>query len=289
MEFFHSLSQAPTGEVVELARLAEALGFAGVTFSDHLARPAAVASRYPYSADGAMPAGRDVPYPDPWVLVGALAQATKRLRFLSSVYVLPLRNPFHAAKAIATACVLSGGRVMLGVGVGWMREEFALAGERFEDRGARTDEMLALLRALWSGDDVEHRGRFYAAPALRMLPAPEVPPPILVGGHGDAALRRAARHDGWVGVHYEAGEVPAILARLQAARARGGVAGRRFEVVLALAGGFEPEDVAALEAQGVTALVHPPAPRRDGAAPSLDERRRHLEAFARRHLARSRA
>ena len=286
MEFFHSLSQAPTEEVVELARLAEELGFAGVTLSDHLARPAAVASRYPYSPDGAMPAGRDVPYPDPWVLVGALAQVTTRLRFLSSVYVLPLRNPFHAAKAIATACVLSSARVMLGVGVGWMREEFALAGERFEDRGARTDEMLELLRALWSGRDVEPRGRFYAAPPLRMLPAPPRMPPILVGGHGDAALRRAARHDGWVGVHYEAREVPALLGRLRAARERAGDPERPFEIVLALAGALDAAAVAALEAQGVTALVHPPAPRRDR-PPSLGERRRHLEDFARRHLARA--
>ena len=285
MEFFHSLSQAPTEEVVELARLAEELGFAGVTLSDHLARPVAVASRYPYAADGAMPAGRDVPYPDLWVLVGALAQATRRLRFLSSVYVLPLRNPFHAAKAISTAAVLSGGRVMLGVGVGWMREEFALAGERFEERGARTDEMLELLRALWGGGDIEHRGRFYAVPPVRMLPAPARPPPVLVGGHSDAALRRAARHDGWVGVHYEARDVPALLARLRAERERAGSSGRRFEIVLALSGPCEGRDVSALEAQGVTALVHPPAPARGG-RPSFDDRRRHLEEFARRHLSR---
>jgi probable F420-dependent oxidoreductase len=288
MDFFASLAQAPTEQAVELACLAEALGFAGVTLSDHLARPADVRSRYPYSKDGKLLASRETAYPDVWVLVGALAQATRRLRFLSSVYVLPLRDPFSAAKAVSTAAVLSEGRVMLGVGIGWMREEFDLVQRPFEQRGARTDEMLELLRALMSGVEVEHHGRFYQVPPLRMLPAPTRVPPILVGGHSPRALERAARHDGWVGVHYDAGEVPPLMGRLRSARERAGTSERPFETVLAVNGPLANADVAALEAQGVTALVHPPAPAQAG-APSLDDRRRHLEAFARRHLVGSRA
>ncbi len=282
MKIFQSLARTPTEELVELARVAEDLGFAGVSLSDHLVRPVSISSSYPYSADGLMAAAPETHYPDVWVAAAAIAQATTRLNVLSSVYILPARDPFTAAKALATAAVLSGDRVMIGVGLGWMREEFELTGQAFEGRGARTDEMLTLIEKLLRPGPVEHQGRFYTVPPLHMAPTPRRVPPILVGGHSEAALRRAARHDGWIGVNYPRAEVPARVAQVLAARAAAGErAGEYpFEVALAINEPLDRETIEHLAEVGVTLLIHPPAPldptRRDLAA-----RRRHLEALAR--------
>jgi len=284
MKVFQSLSRTPTAELPELARHVEALGFDGISLSDHLVRPADMASRYPYSADGRMEAGTATPYPDCWVTIAALAQVTSRVRFLSSVYVLPMRDPFTVAKAVSTAAVLSGERVMLGIGVGWMAEEFALTGQRFDARGRRSDEMLAVLAKLFTGEMVEHRGEFYAFAPLQMQPVPRRRPPVLVGGHSDSALRRAARHDGWIGVHYAFAEALERLARVRQLRRESGRGDAPFEAALALQ---EPPDRDAkkrLEDAGMTILLHPaPWPANDPTA-SLASRRDALELAAARLL-----
>lgn len=137
-------------------------------------------------------------WPDPWVLVGALAQVTRRLRFVSTAYIPAMRDPYSAAKSIGTAAVLADGRVELGVGVGWCEEEFELMGQRFARRGKRNDEMLDLMRTFWEPGWTQFDGEFYPTPRLEMMPTPPRIP-IFVGGLSDIALRRAARHDGWIG------------------------------------------------------------------------------------------
>ena len=155
-------------------------------------------TEYPYTADGNRRWEPFTPWVDPLVAIGALGAVTERLRFFTNIYVLPMRNPFPVAKSVATASAFTGGRVSLGVGMGWCEEEFDLLDAQFRKRGARADEMLEVLEELWTGEWVEHHGEFYDFPRLEMTPAPPGEIPIYVGGLSDAALRRAARHDGWI-------------------------------------------------------------------------------------------
>jgi probable F420-dependent oxidoreductase len=182
-----------------LARRSEELGFDGVWIPDHLVAPLAVSSVYPYHSSGRPRFDTATPFADPWVMLGHLSACTTRLELGVGVFVLPLRNPFAAAKAAATVQILSRGRLLFGVGLGWMREEFDAVGERFDKRAARTAEMITIMRALWSGEPVEHRGDWYGFDALQMSPAaPSIP--IFLGGSSPAALRRAAQlGDGWYG------------------------------------------------------------------------------------------
>lgn len=282
MKFFQSLSQTPAPQLVPLARAIEEAGFDGVTMSDHLVRPENVASSYPYTTSGQMAAGTATPYPDCWVLSAALAQATTRLRFMTSVYVLPMRDPFTAAKAITTAAVLSDERVMVGIGVGWMAEEFALTGQDFKGRGRRTDEMLEVLNKLCSGKMVSHSGEFYEFGPLQMQPVPSQCPPILVGGHSPVALRRAAQADGWIGVNYELPEAFERLASLAAARSQAGTTQRPFEAAVALNSEPDRDDCQRLEDAGATILFNPPLAIPQPATTSLEAKLDLLERFAER-------
>ena len=267
---------------MELARAIEDTGFDGITMSDHLVRPRDVASRYPYAASGEMAAGTTTPYPDCWVLAGALAQVTQRLHFMTAVYVLPMRDPFTAAKAITTAAVLSGGRVMVGIGVGWLAEEFALTGQAFAGRGARSDEMLDVLRKLCSGEMAAHHGDFYDFEPVQMQPVPERCPPILVGGHSPVALRRAARADGWIGVNYDLPRAFEVLAELAKARREAGNEGRPFEAAVALNAEPSRDDCKRLEDAGATILFNPPLGLPAPAEASLESKRSELARFAER-------
>ena len=282
MKFFQSVSQTPLSQVMELARLIEEAGFEGITMSDHLVRPRVVRSRYPYAASGEMAAGTATPYPDCWVLAGALAQVTRQLRFMTAVYVLPMRDPFSAAKAISTAAALSNGRVMLGVGVGWMEEEFELTGQPFAGRGPRTEEMLEVLRKLCSGEMEEHHGAFYDFGPLQMQPVPEACPPVLIGGHSPAALRRAARSDGWIGVNYELPEALEVLEALARARKEAGTGNRPFDAAIALNREPTRDDCPRLEDAGATILFNPPLGLPEPLSTSLDSKREEIAGFAER-------
>jgi len=185
--------------IVGIAQHGERLGFVSATIADHILFPTAVASKYPYDASGNHPSAGDAI--EPLTLMAFAAGRTSTLRFITSVLILPHRNPVLAAKMIATIDVLSQGRVTLGIGVGWLREEFAaLDADDFDRRGAVSDEYLTIFKKLWSPGPVEHRGEFYSFAPLRCEPLPvqRPHPPIWVGGHSKAALRRTARHaDGW--------------------------------------------------------------------------------------------
>jgi len=258
MEIWQSLARTGIEELPELALRAEALGFTGVAVSDHLVRPVEIRSPYPYSPDGKPVSTTETPYADPWGLIAYLAALTTRLRFMPSVFVLPARDPFSVAKSLATACVLSRNRVMMGIGVGWMAEEFAMTGQSFFNRGKRTDEMVEVIKKLMTGEPVEHHGAFYDFPMVTMTPAPSVMPSFLVGGDSPAALARAARMDGWIGVAYEQDRVASILAELVAARRKAGTLGRTFQAITAILGKVGLEDCAAIERIGLTGLMLPP-------------------------------
>ena len=186
----------------DVAQAAEALGYDAVWVSDHLVIPARIESPYPYSPDGAFRLGPTAPYLEPLAALAYLAGCTRRIRLGTHVLILPYRHPVVTAKVVATLDVLSGGRVDLGVGVGWMREEFeALGHGYFDRRGAVTDEQLRVMRRLWTEDLAEFAGEFYRFAPLGAHPHPvqRPHPPIWVGGHTPAAIRRAARlGDGWL-------------------------------------------------------------------------------------------
>lgn len=215
MEFCFSATFSQPDELVPLARAGDEHGWSTLSVSDHLINPVETRSTYPYTKDGTRRWAMGTPWPDPWITIGHLSAVTERLRFLTTVYILPARTPVHVAKQVGTAAVLSGNRVDLGIGMGWMEEEFDAMGVPFAKRGKRADEMLEVLRKLWTGEVVEHHGEFFDVPPLEMLPAPTKPVPVHVGGTSEAALRRAARNDGWVSDLHTIEELAAIRAQIE--------------------------------------------------------------------------
>lgn len=192
-----------------LVRRGEALGFHSTVIADHVVFPVSIASKYPYTVSGAFPGGGDAL--EQLTLMSFVAAKTERLRLITSVMILPHRNPVLTAKMLATIDVLSRGRVTVGVGVGWLREEFAALGAAsFDRRGAVSDEYLKIFKTLWTQNPASFRGEFYRFENLKCLPQPvqKPHPPIWIGGHTRAALRRVARHgDGW----HPVGANPAAL------------------------------------------------------------------------------
>lgn len=249
----------PIDQLVPLARAAEEAGFRAFSVADHVVDLETVATPYPYTPDGERRWQTDVDWPDPWVTVGALSQVTTRLQFFTSIYVAAMRNPFVVAKAVGTAAALSGGRVTLGVGVGWCREEFELLEQDFSTRGRRTDEALDLMRNLWAPGWTEFAGEFYSCERLVMRPEPPGPIPVWVGGLSDVAMRRAARHDGWVGDMASVDEAIAIAARLRALRIEAGRDPETpYDVVPALTDALRPEDFVRAFRGGVTMTMTMP-------------------------------
>lgn len=255
MKFFNALIGATPRDLTTIAVACEAAGFDGVALSDHVVYPEDLQSDYPYTPDGKPMFSPETDWPDPWVLVGALGAVTTTLEFVTNVYVLPLRNPFVTAKAVGTAAYLTDNRVRLGIGAGWMREEFELMGQPFEQRGARLDETIEILRALWGGGMVEYHGKHFDFDRVEMRPAPTEPVPIYVGGHSKVALRRAARNDGWVGVNYGLDELETYCIELQRVREEQGTADRPFEIVASPLAVPDAETVVRLEDMGVTTLL----------------------------------
>jgi probable F420-dependent oxidoreductase len=205
-----------------LAARAEDTGFDSVWVSDHLLAPTNVTSVYPYDR-------RPDPTPsdvgvleemyEPLTTLAVLAGRTRRIRLGVSAYVLPYRNPVVTAKQVATLDALSGGRLLLAIGVGWLREEFEALGVPFEQRGARTDEYLAVCRALWNEGEATFEGRFHRLPPVRTGPKPVQQPrfPVWVAGNSPAAIRRAALHgEGWHAIDLEPDEIGAGRRRLHA-------------------------------------------------------------------------
>lgn len=195
-------------ELVRFAQQAEVLGFYCLTVADHVIVPKNISVPYPYTVDGKYPGtGYHL---ETLMTMGYLAGATQRIRFVTSVMILPYRNPIVTAKMLASLDVLSGGRVIVGAGVGWMKEEFeTIRTEPFEERGKVTDEYIAAFRELWTSDNPNFNGKYCRFSNIAFLPKPVQKPsiPIWIGGHSKQAIRRAARlGDGW----HPIGGVPTI-------------------------------------------------------------------------------
>jgi probable F420-dependent oxidoreductase len=271
MKFYISSAYANTREIVEIARAADELGYDGIGIPDHVVNLETLSTPYPYTKDGQRRWQPFTEWPDPWVLVGALAQVTSRLRFVTTVYIPAMRNPYAAAKAIGTAAYLADGRVELGVGVGWCPDEFALMEQRFHDRGKRTDEMLELLAALWSPGWTEFDGRFYRTPRLEMEPTPPRVP-VYVGGLSETALRRAARHDGWIGDLITTERAAGAAARLRELRAENGLGMHDFTILTPLTDALAIDDYRRAADAGITGILTMPWMFYTGPGATLDEK-----------------
>lgn len=256
MKFSQALIGTDPLDWTRIAVAAESAGFDSVAVSDHVLYPAELRSTYPYTPDGTPLFSPDEDWPDPCVAIGAMGAVTSTLRFLTNVYVLPLRNPFVVAKAVGTAAHLTRGRVGLGIGAGWMAEEFELLEQPFARRGRRMDEMVEVLRALWRGGMVSHHGEFYDFDPVEMRPAPSDPVPIYVGGHSEVAFRRAATiGDGWLGMHYPVDELVAHCETLERRREEAGTADRPFEIIASPLASPSTDVLERLEAAGVTTIL----------------------------------
>jgi probable F420-dependent oxidoreductase len=281
VKFVTSLAFSDPAQLCELARAADEAGWDGLVVSDHVVHPEKIATPYPYTKDGLPRWQAPTPWPDPWVAIGAMAAVTRRIRFFTGIYVLPMRNPFNVAKAVGTAAVLSGDRVTLGVGVGWMREEFQLLEQPFEQRGPRTDEMIEVIRKLWGGGMVEHHGRFYDFPRLQMSPAPRARIPILIGGVSDAALKRAGRiGDGWISDIHTTEELRGIVAKIRESQREAGREREPLEIVAACSDAFGVDGYRRLEEIGVTHVQTMPWLFYGGLTDALDKKLEGLRRFA---------
>jgi probable F420-dependent oxidoreductase len=279
MKFYVSSAFLDTGEIVEIAKAAEDLGYEGMAIPDHVVNLETLSTPYPYTDDGQRRWQPFTDWPDPWVLVGALSQATERLKFVTTVYIPAMRDPYSAAKAVGTAACLSGGRVELGVGVGWCEEEFALLGQPFAKRGKRTDEMLELMKALWQPGWTEFDGEFYRTPRLEMMPTPPRIP-IYAGGLSDVALRRAARNDGWIGDLIGLDQAIASVQRIGEIRSAAGLGMDGFTVITPLVDAFLPEHFERAAAAGISAVLTMPWMYYSGPSASLAEKIDGMSRFA---------
>ena len=281
MKFWQSLAFVEMDQMVELAQFCEDLGFYGVSYGDHLVTTKNQMDEYLYQDSGNILWNPDTHWPDPWVVTAALAQATTHLNFLSTIYVLPLREPLSAAKALSTASYMSNDRITLGVGVGWQKAEFEMTGQDFHTRGKRADEMLEIIQKLLSGEMTEYHGTYYDIPPVKMSPGTRQPMPIMIGGYAPAAMRRACRFDGWMATSHEEAQIYPLLETLRETRDEMGNADKPFNIWtgvqnpgdgtherLATAGVTMVNGCNFLDADGRTTLS------------GIDDKKRRLEAFA---------
>lgn len=260
-----------------LVRTAEEVGFESLWSVEHVVVPVGYESQYPYSKDGRMPGNNEkIPIPDPIVPLAYAAALTKRIRLGTGILILPQRHPVYVAKEMATLDVLSGGRALCGIGIGWLEEEFRVVGVPFRERAARTEESVRALRSLWAPQTSSFQGRFYQWGPVESYPKPVQKPgvPIVVGGHVEGAARRAARvGDGFFPAR---GELDLLASLFAALRDECGKVGRRPEEIELTTGmaGRDRDSVRRYEDLGISRLITAPP----GFDP--DGLRRGLESFA---------
>ena len=255
-----------------LARLAEEAGFESLWTVEHVVVPANYRSQYPYSPDGRMPGKEEVSIGDPLIWLAYAAAVTERINLATGILILPQRNPVLLAKECATLDTLSNGRLLLGVGVGWLQEEFDALGVPFEDRGARTDEHVEALRVLWREAEPTFAGRFSTFEKAKSYPKPPRGSiPIIIGGHTDAAARRAGRiGDGFFPWGLSVEHLTRLVGLMREAATE---AGRDPGAIEVTAGAMDAETIRAYADAGVTRVVVPAFARTE------EELKRWFDAF----------
>jgi probable F420-dependent oxidoreductase len=256
MRFCYAESMTDPSFYAPLARAAEEAGFASMMVPDSICYPEHSDSRYPFNPDGSREFLEDKPFLEPFSLIPALGAVTSQLRFITFVLKLPVRHPVLAAKQATSTAVLTGNRLVLGVGTSPWREDYEVLGVDWDTRGQRLDEEIAILRGLAAGGYFEYHGKIFDLPPVKIAPVPTAPIPVLIGGHSDAALRRAARlGDGWLHGGGDLTELPALLARLAEYRRAAGTDARPFEIHVISADAYTLDGIARLTDQGVTDVI----------------------------------
>lgn len=256
MRFSFAESMVEPSQLFTLAVEAEEAGFASFTVPDSIGYPRDSDTKYPYYGDGDRTFLEGKPFIEPFVLIPALAAVTERIRFTTFVVKLPIRDPFLIAKQAASIDALFPGRLGFGIGISPWPEDFAATQTPWKGRGKRMDEMMEILRGLWTGEYFEFHGEHFDVPAFKICPAPAEPIPLLIGGHSDAALRRAARiGDGWMHAGGDPNELAAHLARLTELRREYGRENEPFEIHVISLDGFTVDGARRLEDQGVTDCI----------------------------------
>ncbi len=256
MRFTYAEAMTLATHYAPLAQAAEAAGYTSMTVADSLIYPRESDASYPYTDTGDREFLEDKEFIETLILCTHLAAATTTLRFTPFVLKLPVRPPVLVAKQAASVAFLSGNRLGLGVGLSPWPEDFAAMGVPWERRGKRMDECMDIVRGLTSGEFFSYDGEFFTLPELKQTPAPTEPIPLLVGGHSDAALRRAVlKGDGWMHAGGDGEELDRLLARLAEIRKAEGDERDDFEVHVISYDAYTPDGVRALEDKGVTDCI----------------------------------
>ncbi len=254
LRFTYAEAMTDPAHLAPLAQSAEAAGYDGFLVPDSVAYPEESDSLYPFTPDGSREFLEDKPFIEPFTLISALAMVTERIRFTISVLKLPIRHPVHTAKLAASTAVLSNNRLNLGVGVSPWPEDYAITGTPWSRRGKRMDECIDIVSGLLDGGYHSHHGEIFDIESIKICPVPTERVPILVGGHGAPALRRAARLDGWI---HGGGtdDLDELIEALHVLRRESGKEGEPFEIHVMSADAFGVDGLRRLEEKGVTDVI----------------------------------
>ncbi len=256
MKFSVSVAMSDPADYCPIAIAAEECGFTSVAVPDSIFYSEQVSAPYPYTQDGNRMWGAETPWIEPFVAMAAMAAVTRKVRFYTNVLKVGVRNPLLIAKSLGSVAAMSGNRVGLGAGLGWLPEEFEWCGTDYETRGKRVDEALEILRLVLGGGMVEYHGEHYDFGKLQMSPAPTEPVPFYIGGHSKPGLRRAAKYgDGWCSAMCTREQIIGYIKQLNELRAGLGVDKEPFEIQAVVTDVHGVDGYRDLEEQGVTDIV----------------------------------
>jgi probable F420-dependent oxidoreductase len=256
MRFTYAESMCDPSHYLPLAIAAEQAGWDSFTVPDSICYPEVSDSKYPYTPDGNREFLDGKPFIEPFSLIPTMGAVTERLRFTTFVVKLPIRLPVLVAKSAASVAVLTGNRFAFGVGLSPWPEDFQACGQDWKSRGKRMDEMIEIVRGLMTGDYFEYHGAHYDIDSIKICPVPTEPLPILIGGHAEPALRRAARlGDGWMHAGSDQATLDRLLARLAELRVEYGREKEPFEIHVISLDGYTIDGVRRLEDLGVTDTI----------------------------------
>ena len=256
MRFSYAESMVDPSYYLPLARAAEEAGYDSFVVPDSICYPEVSDTTYPFNPDGSREFLEDKPFLEPFSIIPAMGAVTDRIRFVTFVIKLPIRHPVLVAKQVTSTAVLTDDRLVLGVGTSPWPEDYEITDVPWARRGKRMDEMIIVMRGLMTGGFFEFQGEIFDVPSIKMCPTPRRPVPILIGGHHEAALKRAAVDgDGWLHGGGDPADLPGLLDRLAILRKEHGTEDKPFEVHVISADAYTPDGIRRLEELGVTDVI----------------------------------
>ena len=256
MRFSYAESMVDPSYYLPLAKAAEEAGYDSFVVPDSICYPEVSDTTYPFNPDGSREFLEDKPFLEPFSIIPAMGAVTDTLRFVTFVIKLPIRHPVLITKQITSTAVLTDDRLVLGVGTSPWPEDYEITDVPWARRGKRMDEMITIMRGLMAGGFFEFHGEIFDVPSIKMCPTPSRPVPILIGGHHEAALTRAAVDgDGWLHGGGDPADLPRLLDRLAILRKEHGTEDKPFEVHVISVDAYTPDGIHRLEALGVTDVI----------------------------------